>query len=211
MATGVQNSTPGAETPRHQPEVGMLNLFWRYASYGFRHIIPKGLDHCAFVLGLFLLSPRWKPVLLQITTFTIAHTVTLTLTSLHVIGLPSSFIEPAIAISVAFIGIENLVTTKVHPWRPAIAFFFGLVHGMGVATAFNEAPFPPGHLVPSLAAFTVGVEAGHVAVLTAAFLALGWFRDKPWYRARIAIPLSVLIAVIALIWTGQRLWPGAGA
>jgi hypothetical protein len=200
-------SPPGQAAPEPRSDVSALSVFWRYVKFGFRHIIPQGADHACFVLGLFLLSPRWKPVLLQITSFTIAHTVTLTLTSLHVVGLSGSIVEPAIALSIAFIGIENLLTKQVHPWRLAVAFVFGLVHGMGVATAFNEVGFPPGQLVPSLAAFTIGVEGGHIAVLAAAFLVLGWFRDKPWYRARIAIPLSTLIAIVALVWTVQRIWP----
>jgi hypothetical protein len=78
---------------------------------------------------------------------------------------------------------------------------------MGVATAFHEAGFPPGQLVTSLAAFTVGVETGHVAVLAVAFLALAWAREKKWYRSRIAIPLSLIIAVVALVWLMQRLAP----
>ncbi|MFT3685704.1 MAG: HupE/UreJ family protein [Phycisphaerales bacterium] len=151
-------------------------------------------------------SARAKPVLWQITAFTVAHTVTLTLTTLHVIGLPSSIVEPTIALSVAFIGFENLCTTKVHRWRHAVAFLFGLVHGMGVATAFDEVGFAPGKLVPSLAAFTVGVEGGHVAVLIAAFALLGWSRDKPWYRNRVAIPLSCLISIVALYWMVQRVF-----
>ncbi len=184
--------------------VGTLGLAWRYIKFGFGHIVPEGPDHALFVLGLFLLSPRFKPVLWQITAFTVAHTITLTLTTLHIVGLSSRIIEPTIAASIAFVGVENLLTTKVHAWRPAVAFVFGLVHGMGVATAFNEAGFPAGQLVPSLAAFTVGIEGGHLAVLAGAFLVLGWWRDKPWYRHRVAIPLSLVIAAIAVFWMVRR-------
>jgi hypothetical protein len=86
-----------------------------------------------------------------------------------------------------------------------VAFVFGLMHGMGIATAFNEAGFPPGQLVTSLAAFTVGVEAGHGVVLLAAFLSLGWFRNRKWYRSRVAIPLSLAIAAVAMWWLVQRI------
>ncbi len=201
-------TTSSDSTSPHQPrshDVGVWGVIGRFIRLGFTHIIPGGPDHCLFVLGLFLLSPRLKPVLWQISSFTVAHTVTLTLTSLHIIGLPSSIVEPTIAASIAFIAIENLMTKKVHSWRPAVAFVFGLVHGMGVATAFNEAGFPPGQLVQSLAAFTVGVEGGHIAVLLAAFAALGWSKDKKWYRSRLAIPLSLIIAAIALYWMAQRI------
>jgi hypothetical protein len=200
-------STPSAREPvPAQPiRANMLSLAWRYVVSGFEHIIPSGPDHALFVLGLFLLTPKLKSVLWQITAFTVAHTVTLTLTTLHIVGLPSGLVEVTIAASVAFIGVENLLTTKVHPWRPAVAFVFGLVHGMGVAGAFSEVGFPEGQLIPSLAAFTVGVEAGHLAMLTAAFLLLGWTREKPWYRNRVAIPLSVGITLVACVWIVQRL------
>ena len=198
-----QAPSASAQAPDRN-DVGTLGTLWRYITFGFRHIIPEGADHALFVFGLFLLSPRWKPVLGQITSFTIAHTLTLTLTTLHIVGVPSSVVEPVIAASIALIGIENLLTAKVHRWRLVVAFLFGLMHGMGVATAFNEVGFPAGQLVPSLAAFTVGVEGGHILVLLVAFLLLGWTRDKPWYRARVALPLSLAISMIAIFWTVQR-------
>lgn len=200
---GAQAATPDAE--------GAWAVFGRFTVLGFHHILPEGLDHCLFVLGLFLLSPRVKPVLVQISAFTLAHTLTLTLSSLGIFGAPSWFVEPAIAASVAFVGIENLVTTRVDWKRSLVAFGFGLVHGLGVASTFHDERIPPGKLVPSLAAFTVGVEAGHVAVLAAAFLVLGWFRNRPWYRARLAMPLSVGISLVAAVWFVQRVWPLIGS
>lgn len=191
--------------PKRSDGAGWTNVFARFTLLGFEHIIPSGPDHALFVLGLFLLSPKPRPVILQISAFTVAHTITLTLTSLNIIGLSPNIVEPTIAASVAFVGIENLCTTKVHAWRSVVAFVFGLVHGMGVASAFNEAGFPPGQLVSSLAAFTVGVEGGHLAILAAAFLLLGWTSHKKWYRGRVAIPLSLVISLVALVWLVQRL------
>jgi hydrogenase/urease accessory protein HupE len=205
-AAATSDATPAKPTTHDR--LGFFTVAWRFVRLGFEHIIPDGPDHCLFVLGLFLLSPKVRPVLWQISAFTVAHTLTLTLTSLHVIGLPSSIVEPTIAASVAFVGIENLLTRRVHSWRPVVAFVFGLVHGMGVATSFNEAGFPPGQLITSLAAFTVGVEAGHLLVLAAAFAILGWTRNKPWYRPRVALPLSFAISAIAIYWFVQRIAPG---
>jgi hypothetical protein len=202
---------PFPSTASPQPPTAAPSTAARFLRLGFTHIIPQGPDHALFVLGLFLLVPRLRTVAWQITAFTVAHTLTLTLTSLHIIGVPSSVVEPAIAASIAFVGVENLLVTRVHPWRIAVAFVFGLVHGMGVATSFKEAGFPPGQLVPSLAAFTVGVEGGHIAVLLAAFAALGWTRGKPWYRSRVAVPLSLAIAAVALVWLFLRLRPGVNA
>jgi hypothetical protein len=198
--------TSSASTPSPAPpSPGALSVAWRFTKLGFEHIIPRGADHALFVLGLFLLVPRFRTVLWQISAFTVAHTITLTLTSLHIIGLSSRIVEPAIAASIAFVAVENLFSRRISPWRIAVAFLFGLVHGMGVATSFNEAGFPPGQLVPALAAFTVGVEAGHITVLIAAFALLGWSNNKPWYRARVAVPLSFAIAAIALYWFITRL------
>ncbi len=207
-AAGAARGAPGADaaSPSTGPSDAHLGIFARFVRLGFLHIIPKGPDHVLFVFGLFLLSPRAKPVLAQITAFTIAHTITLTLTSLKIVGLPAGIVEPTIALSIAFIGVENLCTKKVHSWRPVVAFIFGLVHGMGVATAFTEHGFPSGSLIQSLLAFTVGVEGGHLVALAAAFALLGWTRGKPWYRRRVAIPLSVAISAIAIYWTFQRLF-----
>lgn len=185
--------------------VGALGVGWLYLRAGFTHIVPGGPDHALFVLGLFLLSPRFKTVLWQITAFTIAHTITLSLTALNVFGVPGSIVEPTIALSIAFVGIENLLVSRVHPWRIAVAFIFGLVHGMGVATAFHQLGVPRGQLVTGLAGFTIGVEAGHLAVLAAALAVLGWWSSRAWYRTRIAVPGSLAISIIAIYWLVRRL------
>ncbi|MFA6046682.1 MAG: HupE/UreJ family protein, partial [Phycisphaerales bacterium] len=199
----------GESSPTDTLRAPVAHLTWldvskRYIILGFTHILPGGFDHVLFVCGLFLLSPRVKALLWQITAFTIAHSLTLTLTTLHLLTLPSIIIEPTIAASIAFIAIENLSTTRVHRWRPVVAFIFGLVHGMGFASALSEVGLPTGQLVAGLISFNIGVECGHLTVLAAAFLLLGWTRTKPWYRPRIAIPLSLAIAAIALVWFVQR-------
>ncbi len=206
IPVGKSGSTSKPEHPAaRDSDSSRWHAFLRFISLGFRHIVPEGQDHMLFVLGLFLLTPKARPVLLQISAFTLAHTVTLALTSFRIIGLPTTFVEPAIAASIAFVGIENLVITRVTPWRTLAAFVFGLVHGMGVATSFNEAGFSEGTLVSSLVAFTLGVEGGHLAVLLSAFMLLGWTRNRAWYRPRVAIPLSLVISAIAIVWFVQRL------
>jgi hypothetical protein len=197
----------GADQPAPAPLSGptILATAWRYLRLGFTHIIPEGKDHALFVFGLFLLTPRARAVAWQITAFTIAHSVTLTLATLHIVTLPSAVVEPTIAATIAFIGIENLATTRVHPWRPAVAFVFGLVHGLGFASALGEIGLPTGQLATGLLAFSVGVECGHMAILAAAFLLIAPLRNRPWYRRRVAIPLSLLIAAIGVVWMAQRI------
>lgn len=198
-----------ADVPHVEPastrSFGFVQVGVRYVKLGYEHIIPLGWDHALFVLGLFLLSPRFKDVVWQITTFTIAHSVTLTLATLHILTIPSSIVEPTIAATIAFVAIENLFATKVHLWRPLVAFIFGLVHGLGFASALMDVGLPAGQLAVGIIAFNVGVEGGHMTVLLAAFATLGWFRAKKWYRARVSMPLSICIAAVALTWMVQRI------
>src|SRR6476659_385318 len=99
-------------------EPGRLSLMARFVALGFEHILPRGVDHILFVLGLFLLSVQMRPLLWQITAFTVAHSITLALSLYGVVKLPSSVVEPLIAGSIAFVAIENVFTTKLSYWRP---------------------------------------------------------------------------------------------
>ncbi|AKH99934.1 HupE / UreJ protein [Hoeflea sp. IMCC20628] len=185
-------------------------VFVDYVGIGFTHIVPKGLDHILFVVGLFLLSPRLKPLLVQITAFTIAHSVTLAMAMLGVISLPASIVEPLIAASIVFIAVENLATNRLSPWRPFVVFGFGLLHGLGFAGVLTEIGLSPAHFASGLIAFNVGVEAGQLAVVAGCYALFGaWFSDKPWYRTRVTMPMSLAIAAIAAWWFVERLgWVG---
>ena len=149
---------------------GKLALAWRYLRLGFWHIIPEGLDHILFVVGLFLLSAKLKPLLLQVTAFTVAHTVSLALSTYGVVGLSPSIVEPLIALSIAYVAIENLATRELTPWRPAVVFLFGLLHGLGFAGVLGEIGIPEPDFLVALLSFNVGVEAGQLAVLALALV-----------------------------------------
>lgn len=176
----------------------------RFIGWGFLHILPRGLDHILFVLGLYLLNARLKPLLWQVTAFTVAHSITLALAMLGAVHLPSTLVEPLIAASIVFIAVENLFTSDLKPWRPFVVFGFGLIHGLGFASVIADAGLPRHELVTGLVSFNVGVELGQLCIIAAAVLLFGPFRERPWYRHRIAIPASVLIAIVALIWTIER-------
>lgn len=198
------------------PRVGVvqesaLRAFGRYIVVGFEHIVPKGLDHILFVLGLFLLSTHWRPLLWQVTSFTVAHTVSLALGILGIVSVPSSIVEPLIAASIVFVGVENLTSSNLHRWRPLVVFFFGLLHGLGFAAVLGEIGLDPSRFVVGLVGFNLGVELGQLSVITAAFLAVGlWFRNKPWYRSRITNPASLAISIVAAYWFFERIgWLGA--
>lgn len=184
---------------------GAAEIFADYLWIGFTHIVPKGIDHILFVIGLYLLSPRLRPLLVQVTAFTVAHSITLALAMLEVITLPASIVEPLIALSIVFVAVENLFTDRMSRHRAVIFFGFGLLHGLGFAGVLNEIGLSPAHFISGLIAFNVGVEAGQLAVVAACFLGFGlWFSREPWYRARIVQPLSIAIALVALYWVFER-------
>lgn len=176
-----------------------------YVSVGFDHIVPKGLDHILFVLGLFFLALRMGPLLWQITAFTLAHTVTLALGALDIIRLSGDIVEPLIAASIVYVGIENLFSKGLNPWRPVVVFAFGLLHGLGFAAVLQDFGLGSAHFIPKLIGFNVGVEIGQLAVIAAAFVTVGYqFGRFTWYKRRVAGPVSVAIALIALFWVFER-------
>ncbi len=176
-----------------------------YVKLGYQHILPLGLDHILFVLGLFLLNPKLKSVLWQATAFTVAHTVTLGLSMYHVIKPPANIMEPLIALSIMYVALENIFSPKLKASRIAVVFLFGLVHGMGFASALGELGLPQNAYLTSLLLFNLGVELGQITVIVAAYFLLAkWFGNKPCYRNAIVIPLSVLISFIAGYWVVER-------
>ena len=178
-----------------------------YLGLGYKHILPLGFDHILFILSLFLLSPKLKPVLWQATAFTVAHSVTLGLAMYHVITPPAKIVEPVIALSILYVALENIFSPKLKTSRIGVVFLFGLVHGMGFAGALGQLGLPKNSYLISLIMFNVGVELGQLTViLTAYFLLARYFGDKPYYRKYIVIPLSIMIAMVATYWTIQRLF-----
>jgi len=188
------------------PEPSRWHVARQYLALGFSHIVPDGLDHILFVLGLFLLGNRLKPLLIQVTAFTLAHSITLGLSLYGIFRLPPAIVEPLIALSIAFVAVENICTPKLQPWRPFVVFGFGLIHGLGFAGVLTSFGLVRQQFALALVTFNAGVELGQLFVITLAFLAVGWWRQKPWYRSVIVIPASSLIAATGLFWTVQRIY-----
>lgn len=185
-------------------------LFVRFVVSGFEHIVPKGTDHILFVLGLFLFSLRIKPILAQVTAFTLAHSITLALASLNIVSLPASIVEPLIAVSIVYVAVENILFANrgaISLARVAVVFGFGLLHGLGFASVLSDVGLPAGQFLIGLVGFNVGVELGQLSVICAALLLVGLpFGQKPWYRSYIVIPASAVIAVIGLWWAIERVF-----
>jgi hypothetical protein len=183
------------------------DVIWYYLQLGFTHILPKGFDHILFIAGLCLLSNKLKVILWQATAFTVAHSITLVLSMKNVIIAPGTIVEPIIALSILFVAVENLLLSELKPWRIALVFMFGLVHGMGFASSLNEIGLPPNKFLTSILSFNIGVELGQVCVILAVFsLFVFPFAKRSDYKKWIVAPLSVLIGMTALYWTIERIF-----
>lgn len=194
---------------------GEVRGFWStaglYVKIGVRHILPAGQDHILFVLALFLSSTRLRALVIQISTFTVAHTASLGLAAAGVISPASGIVEPLIAVTIAWVAIENLFLPDMPKWRPVIVFMFGLIHGLGFAGFFGELGLPPGQFWSALIGFNVGVELGQLSVIAVAFVlalllrnALAKRDKSALYRKYVVIPGSTLIGLTGLWWAVSR-------
>ena len=178
--------------------------FLYFTWQGIIHIVPYGLDHILFVLCLFLFAQTVRDLIWQVTAFTVAHSVTLTLGWLGWVDLPTVFFEPLIALSIVYAAVENILRDKPAGARFTLIFFFGLLHGFGFASVLGEISPSGGQWLPRLIGFNVGVEIGQLVVIAAAFLAVGLWRKESWYRPRIVVPVSFVIALVGAFWTVER-------
>ncbi len=210
LATGVEETTG--------------QMFVRFVIEGYEHIIPKGLDHILFVLGLFFFALRWRPILAQVTVFTLAHTVTFGLAASQVVKIPEDsmwLVESLIALSICFVAVENLLRPKLGWWRILVVFVFGLLHGLGFASVFGDLDLSPAFFLISLVAFNIGVEVGQLAVILAAFVLMviaAFVADRTnlpneetpagslvvTHRA-VSNVGSIIIALIGLYWFVERI------
>jgi hydrogenase/urease accessory protein HupE len=201
-------STPTAPMPGAVSSEGTSKDMWaslgNYARLGYVHVLPEGMDHILFVVGLYLLSREMRPLLWQITMFTLAHSVTLALATLGLVSAPRAIVEPIIALSIAAVAIENIFHPRYTRWRLVIVFTFGLVHGLGFASGLNP-NLPKSSLAVGIVGFNVGVECAQLTVILLCLFITGWIRDSARYRQYIVIPGSALIAAIGLWWAAQRI------
>jgi hydrogenase/urease accessory protein HupE len=181
----------------------------KFVQAGVRHILI-GPDHLLFLVGLLLLGGSFKRLLLVVTAFTIAHSVTLSLAVLSVVTPPSRLIEPAIALSIVYVGLDNLMRRDGRDVRAWIAFAFGLVHGFGFASVLREMDLPARALGWSLFSFNLGVELGQLGVVVGvASLVVALRRVSVTAGQRLAWAGSVVVIAAGAYWFVQRVWfPG---
>lgn len=178
----------------------------KYTMLGFTHVIPFGLDHILFILSIFLLNSKLKPVIIQCSVFTLAHSFSLGAANAGIIAVNSAYIEPLIAISILYVAIENIISTQINPFRLIVIFCFGLVHGLGFASALKEIGIPENKFFSSLLSFNIGVELGQLSIILLSYLTISkLFSNKPMYKERIVFPISSIIGCVALYWTIERI------
>ncbi len=187
----------GAAAPA--PDTGSVpSSAFAFFRLGVEHILT-GYDHLLFLFALLLRGGRLRALLGIVTAFTIAHSLTLALAILGVVVIPPAIVEPVIALSIAYVSLDNIVRERAASGRWAVSFVFGLVHGFGFAGALLELGLPPGGILGSLLFFNLGVEAGQALVVALLFPALLWFGRFAWERRAVtAISAAVLVAAMAL-------------
>ena len=189
----------------------MFDNLIAFIELGFRHILPLGWDHILFILAIFLNARSVTSLLIQASTFTVAHTITLGLAAAGIISAPAAVVEPLIALSIAVLAVEAIVFKQSNAWRLPVIFGFGLFHGLGFGEIMKgyltNADFATG-----MTGFTIGVELGQLTVLAAAAVVslavrrLPPISQKPeLYRPAFVQPVAALIAVVGVYWVFQRI------
>lgn len=194
-----EQGAPGGDAPKHREET-----FGGFFRLGIEHILT-GYDHLLFLFALLLVGGRWRQLLAVVTAFTVAHSITLGLAALQVFSLSPKIVEPAIALSIAYVGVENFfVKTPDRRWL--LTFPFGLVHGFGFAGALSEIALPRAQVPSALLAFNLGVESGQLAVVAVVLPLILFLRKKTWFLEYGVRALSALVVLAGVAWFIQRVF-----
>ena len=177
-----------------------LETGWRFVVLGIEHIFT-GFDHLAFLVCLLLGAPTIRALVLVVTSFTVAHSITLALATFDVVVLPAALVESLIALSIAYVAVENLFGTQIVA-RYRVTFFFGLIHGFGFSNVLREMALPRANLAVSLFSFNLGVEIGQVAFVIALFPLLTFLSASRWRDLRRAT--SLVVFGLAVYWFAER-------
>lgn len=180
-----------------------FSIIFMYINLGLEHIIT-GYDHLLFLFSLIIISERFSDVLKIVTAFTVAHSITLTLAALGMVPVYPKWIEAGIAFTIGYVAVENFFV-KTSKWRWLLTFGFGLIHGLGFATAISEIGFDTKYTVISLVSFNVGIELGQLAVVGIVLPLLLKFRKNPGYYRIFFRGASACILLISAYWFVQRI------
>lgn len=184
-----------------------MYTFFLYVFLGFIHVLPVGVDHIAFIICIFLVSKSWKEMLLFCTTFTLAHSITLLLAVSKLVSIPSTIVEPIIALTILYSALEAIFQQKRTPWKPFILFFFGLMHGLGFASAFSEIEMDNSAFIQRILGFNLGVELAQLTIMLSLYFTLTrYLSHKKYYHTKIVQPIATGIACLAIFWCMDRLF-----
>jgi len=188
---------------------GVLAVVKKFIPAGIHHILI-GPDHILFLVGLLLLGGTMRQLLFVVTGFTVAHSITLSLAALNIVTPPARLIEPAIALSIVYVGADNILAKGGRDVRVWIAFTFGFIHGFGFANVLREMDLPARALGWSLFAFNVGVEIGQLLVVVLVASAFQALRSRSeWAGRHLALAGSVVVILAGAFWFVQRVFfPG---
>src|SRR2546427_5361572 len=188
---------------------GVLAVVRKFIPAGIHHILI-GPDHLLFLVGLLLLGGSIRRLAMVVTSFTIAHSITLSLAALNIVSPPARIIEPAIALSIVYVGADNLLVRGGRDVRAWIALTFGFIHGFGFANVLREMDLPARTLGWSLFSFNVGVEIGQLLVVIAVASALAALRSRSEAASRqLAFAGSIVVVAAGAFWFVQRVFfPG---
>ena len=205
----LSTADPAMEFPLMAPSTAEEKAtpgFWGFFHLGVEHIWT-GYDHLLFLFGLLVVCRSFRSIVTIITCFTVAHSLTLALATLNVVNLSPRLVEPAIAASSVFVGLENLWRRGEEPrGRGALTFFFGLIHGFGFASVLRDLGVGSGGqgLALPLFSFNFGVEVGQIAVASVALPIVWQLRKKPMFLRRGVPVLSAIVALAGLYWLLER-------
>ena len=200
----------GETSPKIPLKVGELSSrgsqFFSYMLSGVYHIVPIGFDHILFIIGLYLVSNHLRSLIFQVSLFTFAHTITLGLASFEIISVSAAIVEPIIAASIIYIGLENYFVREQNSSRGVVIFGFGLLHGLGFAGVLTSLELTNAGILFPLLAFNLGVEFGQFLVLFLCFISFGyWYRNKAWYHLRVVRPISIVLILTGSFWLIERI------
>jgi hydrogenase/urease accessory protein HupE len=213
-AEQVERLAPGTDSFVIEAKAGSLAVAATYFYLGVEHIL-LGLDHLLFVLALLLIVSGWRQILATVTAFTVAHSITLVAAALGWLVVPIAPVEAIIALSIVFVASEALHGARGRPGLTArapwvVAFSFGLLHGLGFASALSDIGLPEYAIPVALLTFNLGVEAGQVLFVAAVILLTGLLARLPFSRGRTAVGYAIPYAIgsLAAYWTIERTWTG---
>jgi hydrogenase/urease accessory protein HupE len=204
----LENVIPVAITSTAQDaSISKPHSFASFLMLGVEHILT-GYDHICFLLGLLIVGGNLRSTLKIITAFTLAHSITLALTVLNILQIPPRIVEPLIAVSIVYVGVENILRRDNVRRRWLLSFGFGLIHGCGFAAALRELNIGAngGGIAMPLLSFNLGVELGQLAIAALVLPVIWRLKSRPSFSIRLAPACSVIVSLAGAYWLIQRIW-----